>query len=97
MLIIGFSHLRKKDYFLPEKTKDLLSEAKFQSYQKGLILPYFFTGTLMICMAIVERSDFLQTSTFIILYTILGSIPIIMLIVNNKINTGRYWFWLKNI
>lgn len=51
----------------------------------------------MICMAIVEWSDFLQTSTFIILYTILGSIPIIMLIVNNKINTVRYWFWLKNI
>ncbi|WP_313893949.1 hypothetical protein [Psychrobacillus sp.] len=44
VLIMGFSYLMKKDYFLPEKTKVLLGEEKFQSYQKGLIFPYLFLG-----------------------------------------------------
>lgn len=96
MLIIGVSHLMKIDYFLPQKTKGLLGEEKFQSYQKGLVFPYFFTGALMICMGIVENRVILQTSIFISLYIILGIIPVISIIINNKKNTGRYWFWVKD-
>ncbi|MFJ7971802.1 hypothetical protein [Psychrobacillus sp. NPDC096389] len=87
----------KKNYFLPEKTRLLLGEEKFKSYQKGLIFPYLFLGTLMICMAIVEMLKILQTPTFIAIYITLCIIPIIMFIVNNKKNTGRYWFWVKDI
>ncbi|WP_144512122.1 hypothetical protein [Bacillus sp. FJAT-22090] len=96
MIIFGFSHLMKSDYFLPQKTRILLGEEKLQSYQKGLIFPYLFLGTLMICMTIVEKLEILQTSTFFSLYIILAIIPIILLIANNKINTGRYWFWVND-
>lgn len=92
---MGSSHLMKKDYFLPEKTRVILGEEKFQSYQRGLIFPYLFLGTLMICMTIVEMKKILQSSTFIALYLILLVIPIIMFIANNKKNTGRYWFWVN--
>lgn len=44
----------------------------------------------MICMTIVEKLEILQTSTFIALYIILAVIPIVLLIANNKVNTGRY-------
>ncbi|MEK4486309.1 hypothetical protein MHH81_12070 [Psychrobacillus sp. FSL H8-0484] len=97
MIIFGFSHLMKSDFFLSKKTKVILGEKKFQSYQKGLIFPYLFLGTLMICMGIVENMEILQTSIFITLYIILGIIPFILLIANNKKNTGRYWFWVKDI
>ncbi|WP_075620116.1 hypothetical protein [Paenisporosarcina indica] len=96
MIILGFSHLMKSDYFLPIKTRIILGEEKFQSYQKGLVFPYLFVGTLMICMGIVENMEILETSIFITLYIILGIIPIILLIVNNKKNTGRYWFWVND-
>ncbi|MEK3981510.1 hypothetical protein MKY37_21095 [Psychrobacillus sp. FSL K6-2836] len=96
VLVIGFSHLLKKDYFLPEKTRVILGEEKFQSYQRGLIFPYLFLGTLMICMTIVERMKILQSSIFITLYIILIIIPFILLIANNKKNTGRYWFWVND-
>ena len=92
---MGFSHLTKKDYFLFEKTRVLLGEEKFKSYRKGLIFPYLFLGTLMICMTIVEMMKILQTPTFIALYIILCIIPIIMFIVNNKKNTGQYCFGYK--
>ncbi|MEK4484160.1 hypothetical protein MHH81_00975 [Psychrobacillus sp. FSL H8-0484] len=97
MIIFGFSHLMKSDFFLSKKTRVILGEKKFQSYQKGLIFPYLFLGTLMICMGIVENMEILQTSIFITLYIILGIIPFILLIANNKKNTGRYWFWVKDI
>ncbi|TQR15503.1 hypothetical protein [Psychrobacillus vulpis] len=96
MIIFGFSHLMKSDYFLSKKTRILLGEEEFQSYQKGLVFPNLFTGTLIICMTIVEKLEILQTSTFIALYIILAIIPIILLIANNKINTGRYWFWVND-
>ena len=96
MLVIGFGHLMKKDYFLPKKTRVILGEEKFQSYQRGLIFPYLFLGTLMICMTIVERMKILQSSIFITLYIILIIIPFILLIANNKKNTGRYWFWVND-
>ena len=92
---MGFSHLMKNGYFLPEKTRVILGEEKFKSYQRGLIFPYLFLGTLMICMTIVEKMKNLQSSTFIALYLILLIIPIIMFIANNKKNTGRYWFWVN--
>ena len=38
----------------------------------------------MICMGIVENMEILQTSVFITLYIILGIIPLILLIANNK-------------
>jgi|GEM_PF-6928203 len=97
MIIFGFSHLMKSDFFLSKKTRVILGEKKFQSYQKGLIFPYLFLGTLMICMGIVENMEILQTSIFITLYIILGIIPFVLLIANNKKNTGRYWFWVKDI
>ena len=50
----------------------------------------------MICMAIVEDRIILQTSIFVSLYIVLGIIPVILLIRNNKKNTGRYWFWVKD-
>lgn len=71
-------------FFLPQKTRVLLGEEKFQFYQKGLVFPYLFLGTLMICMGIVENMEILQTSIFITIYIILGIIPFILLIANNK-------------
>ena len=88
MIIFGFSHLMKSDFFLSKKTRVILGEKKFQSYQKGLIFPYLFLGTLMICMGIVENMEILQTSIFITLYIILGIIPFILLIANNK---KKHW------
>ncbi|MFC6039680.1 hypothetical protein ACFPYN_09640 [Paenisporosarcina macmurdoensis] len=96
MIIFGFSHLMKSDYFLPQKTRILLGEEKFQPYQKGLVFPNLFTGTLIICMTIVEKLEILQTPTFFALYIILAIIPIILFIANNNINTGRYWFWVND-
>ena len=93
---MGLSHLMKKDYFLPEKTRVILGEDKFQSYQRGLVFPYLFAGTLMISVTIIEMKKILQSSTFIALYLILLIIPIVMFIANNKKNTGRYWFWLND-
>lgn len=95
VMIIGFSHLMKSEFFLSRKTRVLLGEIKFQSYQKGLVFPYLFLGTLMICKSIVENMKMLQTSIFITIYIILGIIPFILLIGNNKKNTGRYWFWVN--
>ena len=88
MLIMGVSHLMKSDYFLSQKTKELLGEEKFRSYQKGLVFPQFFTGALMICMSIVEDRMILQTSIFVSLYIVLGIIPVILLIRNNK---KKHW------
>lgn len=96
IIILGFSHLMKSDYFLSKKTRVILGEEKFQSYQKGLVFPYLFSGTFMICMGIVENMKILQTSIFITLYIILIIISIILLIANNKKNTGRYWFWVND-
>ena len=42
MIIFGIRHLMKSDYFLPKKTRIILGEEKFQSYQKGLTFPYLF-------------------------------------------------------
>jgi len=92
MIILGISHLMKSDYFLSKKTKVLLGEEKFKSYQRGLIIPYLYLGTLMICMGIVANMEILQTSTFVTLYITLGIIPFILFIANNKQNTGQYWF-----
>lgn len=96
-LILGISHLMKSDYFFPQKTRVLLGEEKFQLYQKGLVFPDLFTGTLIICMRIVENMEVIQTSQFIALYIILAIIPFLLLIANNKKNTGRYWFWVNDI
>ena len=79
VIILGFSHLLKSDFFLPKKTRVILGEEKFQSYQKGLVFPNLFLGILMICMGIVENMEILQTSIFITLYIILGIIPFILL------------------
>lgn len=56
--------------------------------QKGLVFPYLFSGTLMICMGIVENMGILQTSIFITIYItiyiISGIIRVILLIAINK-------------
>lgn len=95
IIVLGVSHLMNSEYFLPKKTRVILGEKKFQSYQKGLVFPYLFSGTFMICMGVVEKMEILQTSIFITLYLIVGIITIILLIANNKKNTGRYWFWVN--
>lgn len=46
--------------------------------QKGLLFPYLFSVTLMICMGI------LQTSIFITIYIISGIIRVILMIAINK-------------
>lgn len=93
MIILGISHLMKSDYFLSKKTRVLLGEEKFQSYQKGLVFPCLFLGTLMICMGIVANMEIFQTSIFVTLYITLGIIPFIFFIANNKKNIDQYWFW----
>ena len=93
MMILGFSHLMKSDYFLSEKTRVILGEGKFQAYQRGLVFPYLFSGTLIIGMGTVENMEILQTSIFVTLYITLVIIPFILFIANNKKNTGQYWFW----
>ena len=95
-LILGFCYLLKMDIFINEKTRVVVGEDKYQSYKKGLVLPYMFLGVLMICMGIVEKMETLSTTMFIIVYINLGIIPIILLIENNKQHTGRYWFRIND-
>ncbi|WP_391122330.1 hypothetical protein [Psychrobacillus sp. L3] len=96
MIIMGISHLKKKDFFIGKGTEAFIGKDKFPSFQKGLVLPYFLTGTIIFCMGIVENIAILQTSIYITLYIIVGIIPVVLLIANNKKHTGRYFFWVKS-
>lgn len=91
MIIIGMSHLMKKEAFLREDIKRLISEEKFHSYQKGLALNYLLMGMIFISMWIVERQNIFQQSVFLRLYIVLGAMIVIMMLVNNKKHSGYYW------
>lgn len=93
MMFIGISHLKKKDYFIDGNTRDFIGEEKLQSYQKGLVFPYFLLGTIMICMGIIENTLNIPVPLFLTIFITLGLIPIILVFINNKKITNRYIIW----
>ena len=85
MIILGISHLMKSDYFLSKKTKVLLGEEKFKSYQRGLIIPYLYLGTLMICMGIVAN---MEIPLYILLWALFLLYYLLQIIKKTLVNIG---------
>lgn len=90
MLLTGFGHWRGKSFLIRNSLRDDLSGEALRSFQKSLALPYTCLGILFIVMGLVEKQGGLQGPAFVVVYIVLGFVPILWIIRNYKKHLGRY-------
>ncbi|MBP1991515.1 hypothetical protein [Paenibacillus eucommiae] len=93
MIIIGICNLLNLKFVIGKNAKKIISENELISFQKGLALPYFLLGIILITMGLVERENIIKGPVFIGIYIILAAIPLAMALANNKKHSGYYFLW----
>lgn len=92
LIVKGAFHWIKPNVFINNKVRQRINEDQIEKFQKGMALPHFLLGMLFISMGVIEKMDSLKTPKFMVIYIILGVIPLGMILVNNKKYSGSYWF-----
>lgn len=91
MLLMGVGHLAGKAFLVRRSVRDELGKNALKSFQKSLALPYTWLGITFIAMGLAESRQLLHGAVYMGVYVILVSVPIILVLKNNKKYLGRYF------
>ena len=91
ILIFGICHLLKVKSLLRKTIINNLSEHEIASFQRGLVLPFFLSGTTFIVMGFIEKQGIFPTTVFLAIYIFIGAISLTMILLNTKKHTEQYF------